>query len=392
MMPIQPARRHFLAKSLTGISVVVVGGCVWRATDQGVFSTGKGPAYQPWVDWRTDDTHQVNNLIRAAILAANPHNSQPWRFKISPAHLDVFADTRRNIGAIDPDRREMTMGLGCAIENICHAAAANGFAYQLSYLPTPQDPSHVARFTLADGNITPSDLYSAIPLRHTHRGLYDTQRPLSKAMLQAIQALGQPWPDVRVFWFDSAADKQRVGKGVIQATQAIIADTQQSADSAKWVRNTWESIQTHRDGITLDAQGLSPMIRAIAKILPPFSQKQSDEAWLKNTKEVQVASAAAFGILAVKNAKSPHQRLQGGQFWQRIHLWGTTQGLAMQPLNQMAERADREASLGIQPVFGDLLKSFVPDAQWQALMPFRIGYPQEPAQLSPRRDLQTVLG
>src|ERR1700694_41610 len=44
-------RRSFL-KGAGAVTVVVAGGGIWRANDQGVFSIGKGPAYEPWHDWR----------------------------------------------------------------------------------------------------------------------------------------------------------------------------------------------------------------------------------------------------------------------------------------------------------------------------------------------------
>src|SRR5438034_3273646 len=37
----------------------------------------------------------------------------------------------------------------------------------------------------------------------------------------------------------------------------------------------------------------------------------------------------------------------------RSHLHATARGLALHPLNQPTERADREQSLGIEPTFGD---------------------------------------
>ena len=74
-----------------------------------------------------------------------------------------------------------------------------------------------------------------------------------------------------------------------------------------------------------------------------------------------------------------------------MHLWATSKGLAVQPLNQMSERADREQQLGIEPRFGKVLTELVADAGSQALMPFRIGYPTVEAKPSPRRDIQSVL-
>jgi hypothetical protein len=65
--------------------------------------------------------------------------------------------------------------------------------------------------------------------------------------------------------------------------------------------------------------------------------------------------------------------------------------MAMQPLNQPAERADREAQLGITPRFSRALAEIIGDPSWQALMPFRMGYPTVEGRPSPRRAIEDVL-
>ena len=80
-----------------------------------------------------------------------------------------------------------------------------------------------------------------------------------------------------------------------------------------------------------------------------------------------------------------HQAFKAGILWQRMHLWATTCGLAMQPMNQINERADREAQLGIEPRFGDALKELLGDPSWRGIFTFRVGYPTEQAPPSPRR-------
>ena len=45
--------RTFL-KGAGVVTVLVVGGGVWRGYDQGVFSTGTGSAYEPRKNWRSD--------------------------------------------------------------------------------------------------------------------------------------------------------------------------------------------------------------------------------------------------------------------------------------------------------------------------------------------------
>jgi hypothetical protein len=108
-------------------------------------------------------------------------------------------------------------------------------------------------------------------------------------------------------------------------------------------------------------------------------------------KDAYIATAAAFGIIAVHDVFDNSQRLQGGMFYQRMHLWATSNGLAMQPMNQMTERADREVSLGIKQTFGNALRALIANPNWQALMTFRIGYPTVEALSSPRRSIQDVM-
>ncbi len=126
-------------------------------------------------------------------------------------------------------------------------------------------------------------------------------------------------------------------------------------------------------------------------MLPPTSIEQNDHFWLDATEKVHVPTAAALGILTVKNRHDRTQQLKCGQLWQRMHLWATTQGLAMQPLNQMPERAAREEVLGIEPKFSQALAKFIDDANWQALMMFRLGYPTSKALPSPRRAVEDVI-
>ena len=40
--------------------------------------------------------------MRAAILAASPHNTQPWLFKVTDSWIELYMDTQRNVGALDP--------------------------------------------------------------------------------------------------------------------------------------------------------------------------------------------------------------------------------------------------------------------------------------------------
>jgi hypothetical protein len=382
-------RRTFL-KGAGAVTVLVVGGVVWRAYDQGVFSIGQGPAYEPWKNWRSDPSEGPLALVRAAILAANPHNTQPWLFRVTESRIEMFADTNRRIGATDPYLREMYIGLGCALENLLLAADANGYSYHVSLLPETSNPNYAAKVDLSPGDTFEPDLYRAIPNRHTNRGPYAKDQQVSSEILDTLTSLRKNESDVTLFWFTTEGERRRVGDLIIQATEAIIADKEQSDDSARWFRSKWRDLQQYRDGITLDGTGAPWYIRALAKILPQQSPEKNDQFWLKTTREVHVATAAAFGILAVRNQDDPSQRMRCGRMWQRMHLWAALHGMAMQPLNQMPERAAREDVLGMEPKFGNVLQELTGGPEWQALMVFRAGYPTAEALPSPRRSVEEV--
>ncbi len=385
-------RRTFLKRAGATTLVVAVGGGVYRAADRGVFSVGQGEAYEPWQTWQEEQAGGPMALVQSAILAASPHNSQPWLFRVGETRVDVFADPVRSVGNIDPFLREMYVGLGCAVENIVLTARALGYQPDVRLLPDSADPAHVARIDLTPGDPVSSALYDAIPNRHTNRAAYDTARPVSVETLEAIAALNNE-PTVDLKWFTGAA-RGPFGDATVAATEALVADAEQMQGSDAWLRLGWDQTQGERDGITLDAGGSSLWQRSLLKMLPNAQLGggvQSNNFFRNATANVQVPTASAFGLIVVRDAPDNAQRLQGGRFWQRLHLWVAAQELAVQPLCQMTERADREQQLGLEPVSSRALAGLIGDPRWQALTPFRIGYPTKTALKSPRRAVREVL-
>jgi hypothetical protein len=385
------ATRRTALKIGAGVLVAGATAVAWRAWREGVFSTGRGPAYDAWNDWSETAGASERHLVHAAILAANPHNSQPWRFRVDAGRLDLLADPTRNIGSIDPFFREKHIGLGCALENALQAAAATGLAARLTMFPQPADPTHIATLTLESGRPAAAPLYAAIPRRHTNRGAYDRARELPTSAFAALEGLGVDLPRVAVRWFRTRETRDEIGAFIVEAARAIVGDREQSRDSNTWFRSSWSEIQARRDGLTIDAQALPAWLSLAAKILPPVGNERSDRIWLDATRDVHVATAPAFGLVLARDASENAQRVDGGRLWQRMHLWATTEGIAMHPLNQIPERADREKSQGSAPRFLDVLARLAGGGGWQALMPFRLGYPTVTARASPRRNVDEVL-
>jgi len=385
--------RRAVLLGLGAIGTGAVGASVWRLKSNHVLCAGEGSAYAPWKDWQQSST-PVEQMIRAAVLAASPHNTQPWRFHLWPDGIDVYADVSRHVGAIDPLYREMDMGVGCAIENLLLGAEAVGYRWSFDCPKASDDIAlrPVLRVLLRKGGSRAvSDLYLAIPERHTNRGRYIVGKEVDVNKIEINAAPENTDAELRIFWFQKKQEKQVFGDLVIRATEAIISDQEQSRSSARWLRTSWRDIQDHRDGLTYDAQGLAFGVRTLGKFLPPFARQQADRFWLDATRSTHVNTASAFGIISVRDAKNLHQRVEAGHLWQRMHLVATVQGIALHPLSQPVERRDREWQLGHYPTYAKALSDLQQDDRWQPVMPFRLGYPVYKALPSPRRAIVSAL-
>jgi nitroreductase len=391
-------RRRLFMKGAGIVTVVVAGGGVWRACDQGVFSVGEGPAYEPWKDWRTESNDGALALVRAAILAASPHNTQPWLFKVTASSIELSIDMRRNVGALDPFLREEHIGMGCALENLMLAAAANGYQAtatllpgKLGPIPAEPGPQFLARVDLAAGKRDESELYDAIPRRHTNRGAFLPQNPIPPQLIDSLRSLASGDPNVRIFLFTSEADRKKIAEISSAANTEIYSDQEVDRGSQRWIRTRWGDVQKYRDGLTIDAAGEPPITTGIAKMMPLAMLKWAASRGPKNRYSRLMMSAPLIGILAVHDRYDRQDCLRAGRIWQRAHLLATARGLAGRPCNEAAEMIDHEKALGKPPLRAALLGEVLGDAAWQPTFVFYMGYPTLTARASPRRPVEYVV-
>jgi nitroreductase len=367
------------------VAVAGTGGASYRVFDTAALDPGGGHAYDPWQNWQ--DAPGALGAVGAAILAANPHNTQPWTFLISDQAVDVFVDPRRTIGSVDPYRREQHVGLGCAVENLALACRARGLRPAVTLVPAGA-ADHVAHVTLTAAPPQPTRLHDAIGSRHTDRGPY-AERPVSAATLAGLVDTAD-LPGVSLTWITAPALMRELGQLLVDAASAVIGDEQQSRDGFAWFRGGNHAIQQHRDGLTLDAQGLSPLVLAVGKLLPASSRTAGDAFWVNQTRTVHTATAAAYAVITSSDPDDRRTQLLAGRLLQRIHLTATTRGIALHHMNQITERMDAERSSGAEPTFGPRLARLLPTGA-RPVVTFRVGYPNRAARPSPRRPVKDVL-
>jgi hypothetical protein len=365
-------RRTFLALAAGGTGAMACG----------YYAAESGEAFEPW-KFPGTEARPERVVANAALLACSPHNTQPWALRVTAEHIDVLAATSRNLGLMDGLRRELHIGLGCAIENGVVAARAVGLAPSVTLCPEPKDPSWVARIGFTRAAPKPDALFDAIPRRHTNRAAYSDE-PL---MAEAAQYLAACAADqsVTLKLLTSPAERERFAKATVAATRAIVADSPMNEDGHRWYRHSHAEIERHRDGLTLDCAGLDGFTRTFGKLLARPDAQEAGKYWIDATVE-RHSQAPTYGLLAASTANTREEQLNIGRAYQRIALWATSQGLALQPLNQLVERQDREQTKAAAVRFTTVLDGLL-GAPLRAQMLFRIGRPTTEAMRSPRRPL-----
>jgi nitroreductase len=149
------------------------------------------------LDTRDATAVALAEAANAAGFAPSIHNTQPWRWRVLPDRLQLFADRARQLTATDPGGQLMMLSCGTALHHACLALEAKGRTVDVRHLPDPTQPDLLAELVPTGSRQVTAEamrLMQMMRTRHTdRRPLADEAIPESAraAMTRAVAGLAR---------------------------------------------------------------------------------------------------------------------------------------------------------------------------------------------------------
>jgi hypothetical protein len=314
---------------------------------------------------------QMKELVRYATLAANGHNTQPWKFAAQADTLRIYPDASRRLPVVDPHDRELWISLGCALENLVIAAQAGGYESEVTY-PSPGADFITAQLNQATTTIS-SLLFDAIPRRQCTRAQYDGQ-PVPPADLRRIESVPLE-AGISTQVFTAASPIEAILEYIRAGDQRQYGDPVFVDELVAWIRFNKAEAFEKLDGLYARCSGNPEVPRWLGRMFVTTAsarpQAQTDE---KNVR-------SSSGLLVIVSEQDDQRAwIDTGRVYQRLALTLTSLNIKSAVMNQPIEVAD------LRSEFRSYLN--VGAAQPQFLV--RFGY-ASPMPRSLRRPLEQVL-
>ena len=345
-------RRQFGASApwLAG-SALTMSGCSAR-TSADSYEAIAAAIRRPSALEGSDGPALSQELVRCATLAPSSHNTQCWKFTPEDQGITILPDLTRRCPAVDPDDHHVFVTLGCAAENLAHAALAHGLHAEGRF-DTTRAAIHMA---LARTTARASPLFQAIPARQCTRGDYD-DKPLSSQELDLLERAATS-TGVRVLLLTERLAMERVLEAVVEGNAAQLADPAFVDELKSWVRFNGADAARTRDGLFSLCTG-NP---AIPAWLGELAFRWFLTAKGENDKVArQVRNSAGIAVFVGQAAENSNW-VEVGRAYQRFALQATVLGIRNAFLNQPVEvaavRSRLAAALGIAGQRPDLVVRF----------------------------------
>lgn len=313
-------RRTFLALSGATAGLALSGCSRQSARDYEAFADGERKAISA--------NPEFNELVRAATLAPNGHNTQPWRFAQLPKGALITPDFARRTPIVDPDDHHLFVSLGCAAENFLVAASAQGRPGALRF-----DSKNGGQLEVELGSRqrTVDPLAAAIPARQSTRSDYDS-RPVATSQLRLLEDAARI-EGVSLMLLTDNAKLSDVQGFLIRGNDDQMNDSRFVQELHHWIRFNPEQALVSCDGLFTKCSGNPALPSWVGKRF--FSLVYTKHAEDKKY-AAQIRSSAGVAVFVGDKADKEHW-VRVGRSFERFALMATTLGIRNSMINQPVE-------------------------------------------------------
>ena len=348
------SRREFIASAaaytaLSGVALTNTG-CAANSRYDNALRALRSP-----LDESTKDGTLQKELVRCAVLAPNGHNTQPWKFGLSPDAISIYPDLSRRTPVVDPDDHHLWVSLGCATENLVVAAAAVGKHADVAFGPQG------VRIALDNTATTPSPLVNTIFQRQSTRSEYNG-RAISNDVLQEL-ARAADRGGVGLQLLTERTKVEGVLNYVAQANSAQVHNAAFLKELKNWIRFNEADAFATGDGLFSRLTGNPTLPRWLGDVLFSMllSEKSDNDKYAR-----QIRSSAGVAIFVGERA-TPEGWFEVGRAYEHFALAATVldvrTAFVNQPVEVSAVRTQFAQWLGLGVGRPDLVVRFGRGAQ-----------------------------
>lgn len=271
--------------------------------------------------------------------APSKHNTQPWRFVLDGAALEVWGDPARMLPETDPHRRELVISCGAAVHLACVAMRAIGVRPWVHLLPEGRGGPLARLVELGDWDTSDEDraLLTAVERRRTDRGPLD-EAPLPAALAFSLQGAAAA-EGVTLRLVRSPGERLTLANLVEKADRLLVRRGRVDEELARWLR---EPSGGYADGVPADhTRGPAASYRA------EFVQRDFSRPGTAPAQDRPGRDSPLLGVLC-SPADEQHDWLLTGAALAAVLLRATVAGANASYLNQPVEETASRSLLQSQ--------------------------------------------
>jgi len=326
------------------------------------------------MDAELPDKATIGAALELAVRAPSVHNSQPWRWRVGAASVQLFVDPVRQLPQVDPARRGMLLSCGAALQHFTVALSALGWASTVTRFPNPAQPDHLASVDIHGSSASAGDiaLAAAIPNRRTDRRWFSSW-PVPSGDVAALAAQAAR----AGVMLRKVEDTGELATLVAQAVREHIGDPAYLAELAMWSgRYGTESGVPARN--TPSPEKTSPEKSGA------FTTRVFANPVLEQPSGVQGRDDAGVVVVLATADDDQVALLRAGEATGVVLLSATAMGLASCPLTEPLEIPATRAEVRAKLLGGEGFPQMLLRIGWAAVN-------AEPLPATPRRPLADVV-